>query len=454
MSSKEWKQYNVENLIDLKMLDKPLDGNHGGIHPKTSDYVSRGIPFIMANDLKNGKVDYENCNYITEEQAKTLKKGFAKPGDVLLTHKATMGRTAIVDSTYPYIVLTPQITYYRVLKGIYNKYLKYYFDSAYFQNILLNWSGSGSTRSYLSITNQRKLPVILPPLSVQKVIANTLSCLDDKIELNQQMNKTLEDIAQTIFKSWFIDFDPVKAKVEGRQPEGISQEIVDLFPDGFKPSELGNIPLAWEVETLGNVLGELETGNRPKGGVGELDFGIPSIGAENIIGLGKYDFYKDKYVSEEYYSKMNKGIVRDWDVLLYKDGAQLGRKTIFASGFPHKKCCVNSHVFILRSNETIEQSYLYFWLDQDSITKKIINLNANSAQPGINQPAVKSLPILVPQKDIVKLYDNIVKINLKMLFNNCLENKLLTQLRDTLLPKLISGEIRVKDAGKLVGQVL
>lgn len=234
MSFDEWKEYNVQELIDLKMLDKPLDGNHGGLHPKTSDYVSSGVPFIMANDIKNGNVDYEDCYFITEEQAKTLKKGFAKPGDVLLTHKATMGRTAIVDSTYPYIVLTPQVTYYRVLRGIYNKYLRYYFDSEYFQSILLNWSGSGSTRAYLGITNQLKLPVILPPLPVQKAIADTLTCLDDKIQLNNRINKTLEEMAQAIFKSWFVDFEP--------------------FQDGeFENSELGRIPKGWIVSEIGQI---------------------------------------------------------------------------------------------------------------------------------------------------------------------------------------------------------
>ena len=112
----DWKIYTVQELIDLGMLAEPMDGNHGGIHPKTSDYVSSGVPFIMANDLINGGVDYNNCAFITEEQAWTLRKGFAHPGDVLLTHKATIGRTAIVSGEYETIILTPQITYYRVKK--------------------------------------------------------------------------------------------------------------------------------------------------------------------------------------------------------------------------------------------------------------------------------------------------------------------------------------------------
>jgi type I restriction enzyme S subunit len=258
----------------------------------------------------------------------------------------------------------------------------------------------------------------------QRSIAATLSALDDMIELNNQINKTLEEMAKAIFKSWFVDFEP--------------------FRDGeFEESELGLIPKGWRVGKLDDVLSEIETGNRPKGGVAGVESGIPSIGAENVLGLGKYDYSKEKYVSEEFYNSMKKGKLKDWDVLLYKDGAQLGRKTMFALGFPHKKCCVNSHVFILRSNSRMNQCYLYFWLDQDYMTQKIIGLNANSAQPGINQPAVKGLPILIPPIDVLERFDDLVVPIIKNLFSNCLENNILVSIRDTLLPKLMSGEIRV-----------
>lgn len=187
----KWKEYTVQELIDLAMLDEPLDGNHGSLHPKASDYVDEGMPFIMANNLINGVVDLDGCAFISEEQAKMLRKGFAKPGDVLLTHKATIGRTAIVPDRYETIILTPQVTYYRVKQGIDNRYLKYYFDSPDFQATLNNWAGSGSTRAYLGITAQHKLPVILPPYSEQQKIANILEVLDRKIQINTEINKNL-----------------------------------------------------------------------------------------------------------------------------------------------------------------------------------------------------------------------------------------------------------------------
>lgn len=186
-----WPVFTVAELIEQGMLEPPMDGNHGAIHPNTSDYVTEGVPFIMANDLVGGSIDYSSCAFITEKQAKTLRKGFAHPGDVLLTHKATIGRTAIVPSDYETVILTPQVTYYRVIKGISNKYLKYYFDSHSFQQTFQNWAGSGSTRAYLGITAQQKLPIVLPDLEVQEKIAAVCGTLDEKISLNKKINDNL-----------------------------------------------------------------------------------------------------------------------------------------------------------------------------------------------------------------------------------------------------------------------
>ena len=184
-------EYTVQELIDMNMLEKPTDGNHGNKHPKNSDYVSQGVPFIMVSDIVNGKIDYNKCKFISKNQRNKLDKGFSKPGDILLSHKATIGVTTIVDNSYPEIVITPQLTYYRVKEKIDKYYLKYYFDSPYFQNILRNWATSGSTRAYLGITAQLKLPILLPNLQNQHKIARILTTIDKKIELNTQINNNL-----------------------------------------------------------------------------------------------------------------------------------------------------------------------------------------------------------------------------------------------------------------------
>ncbi|MFQ6611409.1 MAG: restriction endonuclease subunit S, partial [Fidelibacterota bacterium] len=138
-----WNIYKVNELVKMNILEKPLDGNHGEIHPKQSDFLKSGIPFIMASDLVNGRLKLDSCKFISKRQADSLRKGFSLKGDVLLTHKATLGRTAIVgDIHFSYIVLSPQVTYYRVLDKtkLYNKFLKYYFDSNIFQETLFNYA--------------------------------------------------------------------------------------------------------------------------------------------------------------------------------------------------------------------------------------------------------------------------------------------------------------------------
>jgi restriction endonuclease S subunit len=216
----EWRTATVQELVDDGILERPIDGNHGEIHPKASDFVERGIPFIMASDLVGGRVDTTHCAFISEEQARSLRKGFARRGDVLISHKATMGRTAFVDQLEaPFLMLTPQVTYYRVKdqSRLSARYLKLYFDSPSFQRLFETWGHKGSTRSYLGITAQLDLPIVLPPPDEQRAIAHILGTLDDKIELNRLMSETLEGIAQAIFKSWFVDFLPVRAKMAAKE---------------------------------------------------------------------------------------------------------------------------------------------------------------------------------------------------------------------------------------------
>ena len=151
------------------------------------------------------------------------------------------------------------------------------------------------------------------------------------------------------------------------------------------------------------------------------------------------------YVSKDFFDKMNSGVVERGDVLLYKDGAQLGRKSYFDYGFPFEECCVNEHVFILRTNQSVTSRYLYFWLDQGWMTERIASLNSNSAQPGINRTGVNTLPVLIPPSDVVRIWDELAEPLLAKLFSNCKENQTLGRTRDYLLPKLLSGEVKVKN---------
>ena len=176
---KGFVKISVGEAVNRKIIAKPLDGNHGEKHPKASEYVEEGVPFVMANNLVDGLVDYSNCAKLKKERTDALDKGFAHDGDVLITHKGTIGRTAIVHTPLEYIMLTPQVTYYRPIEGIMAEYLKGYFDSEYFQKEMAKMAAAGgSTRAYIGITNQTQLPVVIPPIDLQIKYADYVKQVD------------------------------------------------------------------------------------------------------------------------------------------------------------------------------------------------------------------------------------------------------------------------------------
>lgn len=198
-----YNTFSINELVDKGIIFKPLDGNHGNIHPKSKDYISNGIPFLMANDIYNGQVDLANCKFISIDLAQNLQKGFSIEGDILLTHKGSIGNVALVPKiSTPYVMLTPQVTYYRVRDNtrISSDYLRFYFETPYFKKPLSVISSSG-TRPYIGITEQRKLIVKLPmDINEQIKIGNCLSQVNKKIEL---IDKKLENLK--LFKKGLVD---------------------------------------------------------------------------------------------------------------------------------------------------------------------------------------------------------------------------------------------------------
>jgi len=383
----------VQDLIDNGMLDEPLDGNHGGIHPKASDYVDSGIPFIMASDLHEGKIDYTTCKYITQAQANNLRKGFARAGDVLLTHKATLGRTAVVDNTHDYVVLTPQVTYYRAKTGLSNRYLKYYFDSDEFQTTLHNWGASGSTRSYLGITAQKKLPVILPPLEEQEVIAGTLSALDDKIAVNTKINRHLEQMAQAVFKSWFVDFEP-------------------------------SIPFTKVIQVLG--------GGTPKTGNAEYWNGdIPFFTPKDV--LDTYVLATEKTLTETGLSNCSSRLYPINTVFV------TARGTVGKLAIAGRPMAMNQSCYALVGKEGHGQYFVYHLAQY--VVENLKHKASGAVFDAIVTRDFESELVPDIQTDEICSFEKTVTGIYQAIFNNTNENAHLAALRDALLPRLISGKL-------------
>lgn len=415
------------DLITVKLEEictQVTDGTHDS--PRL---ISHGYPLIKGKDINKGYIDFENCDYISEEDhLKVISRSKPEYGDILFANIGnSIGDMAFVSTTKEFSIKNVALIKADITK-VDNLYLYYYMLNKDFQNEIKS-TKQGAAQPFISLNLLRNFELkINKKLKIQTKIAKVLSNYDDLIENNNKRIKILEEMAQKIYKEWFVDF-----KFPGHSTAT------------FKQTELGKIPSDWEVSTLENILSSIESGSRPKGGINPNDKEIPSIGAENILGLGKYDYSKEKYISNDFYEKMKKGKVKDLDVLLYKDGAQLGRKSIFGEKFPHSKCCINEHVFILRTNPKCSPYYLYFTLDTMQNTERIKQLNTNAAQPGINQEQVKGLTIVLPQKEYIEKFDNFVKSMVSEIFKLCIKNETLKQTRDLLLPRLISGEIDVEN---------
>ena len=308
---------------------------------------------------------------------------------------------------------------------------------------------TGTAVPHISGRQIKDFAFTLPPLAEQKAIAAVLGALDDKIELNRRMNATLEAMARALFQSWFVDFDPVRAKLDGRPAAALDPATAALFPEHLEDSPLGKKPIGWEVTVLENVLAVLETGGRPKGGVGGITSGVPSIGAESIVSVGVFDFGKTKFVPVEFHEAMRKGHIQSHDVLLYKDGGRPGEYephvSMFGDGFPFEKCSINEHVYRLRTNERLSQEYLYFWMTSEFALAEMRIRGTGVAIPGLNSTAVRSLDVLVPPRPIVEAFTRQTAPLITRLLANAKQSRTLATLRDTLLPKLLSGELSVAE---------
>lgn len=281
---------------------------------------------------------------------------------------------------------------------------------------------------HVTIADIKRMSIVIPSLDVQREIVSYIKPIDDKIELNNEINNNLEQQAKTLFKSWFVDFE--------------------LFDESLVDSPIGTkIPHSLQMVQIGSLSHILETGKRPKGGA--VATGVPSIGAENVKRLGEVDFASAKYIPVEFAQKMDKGKVHGYELMLYKDGGKPGtfipHFSMFGEGFPYDDFYINEHVFKLDFGDKGFNEFCYFYLQTDYPYNWLANNGGKAAVPGINQQDVNSIWIYHPDNPIVKEYCKWVQPIFTTILRNCSQNVKLSQLRDTLLPKLMSGELDVSN---------
>lgn len=420
-----WQTATLGELVDRGQGEIKTGPFGSQLHQ--ADYIEDGdgVPVVMPKDMVEGRINYDTTARISETKASELAQHLTQLGDVLIPRRGDLSRQVLIrKSDVGAFCGTGSLRVRLGGRVLLPEFLFWYLRTEQGRHELES-RATGVTMPNISTTGVRALQICFPSPDDQRAIASILAAYDDLIDNNQQRISILNELARATYSEWFVKF-----RFPGYETKGANQE---------HPSH------EWASQSLDGVLRVLESGSRPPGGIDAAERGIPSVGAENILGLGKYDYSREKYISKSFFDGMRRGRIESGDVLLYKDGAYIGRTSLFREGFPHEELAINEHVFRLRTDPEIPQSFLYFALSHDETNQRLRALNSNAAQPGISQQKLRTLHLLVPPPPLLGLFDRCVEPYLKLLFTLARQNVLLTRARELLIPKLVSGEINITD---------
>ena len=427
----EWKIRTIEEVSAPS--PRSIAMGPFGSNIKTDNFVPSGVPVIRGQNLNAERFNESDFVFLTEEKADELVASNAFPGDLVFTHRGTLGQVGIIlrDAKYKrYVVSQSQMKLTCDSKQVDSLFLFYFFRSPQGQyELLANTSTTGVPAISRPLTTLKAIKVPVPPLPEQRAIAHILGSLDDKIELNRRMNETLEAMAQAIFKSWFVDFDPVCAKAEGRDT-GLPGEIADLFPDSFEDSEMGAVPEGWKATTLNDGI-EIFDSVR-----------IPLNKRQRAERQGIYPYYGAASIMDHVDDFLFDGVY----VLTGEDGSVADDDGHPVVQYVWGQFWVNNHAHILKGKNGISEEHLYLFLQQTNVAAFV----TGAVQPKLNQKNLKAVPLVLPKGPVCRAFSDLIQPLFSKLRANADETATLTPLRDTLLPKLISGELRVPDAEKFI----
>ncbi|CZR08793.1 type I restriction enzyme, S subunit [Trichococcus flocculiformis] len=404
-----------------------IKGRIGWKGLKKSEYIDRSdYRIINGSNVVNNNIDWFGCGYISEERYEESPEIMLKPNDIVMTKDGTIGKLAIIRSLEQKTTVASGLFVIRVEdNSIDVDYLYYYFSSFYFKELVKSRiEGSVIPHLYQKDLVALKLP--LPDLSEQKAISKVLRTLDDKIDVNNQINKTLENMAQEIFKQWFVDFEFPNEDGESYKSSG--GEMVE--------SELGLIPKGWEVASLYDIADYINGTSFKKNEVNEFE-GIPIIKIVEI----KNGYSKSTSFYNGTTNKAKKYYLRKRDILFSWSGNPETSIDIFI--WSKEQGILNQHIFKVEPYD-YSKSYIYFLLK--NFKSVFMDIASNKQTTGLGHVTVADLKRLktpIPNEEILSEFIKISDVIIEKIFNNMQEIETLQSLRDSLLPKLLSGEIRV-----------
>ena len=418
----EWPVFYTRDLIADDLLEIG-----DGYRAKNSEMGDSGLPFVRAGDV-HGRVNTVGTDVLSIESVSRVGAKRSQTGDVVITTKGTVGRVAFVAKDDPEFVYSPQLCYWRSKERgkLLPRWLFYALQSNEVKH-QMGWSASQTDMApYLSLTDQRNsFYLTVPPISEQIAIAEILGSLDDKSDLNRRMNETLEAMARAIFKDWFVDFGPTRAKAEGRAPY-LAPELWDLFPDRLNDQ---HIPAGWRVLTVGACF-HLTMGQSPPGSTYNKEGkGLPFF-------QGRTDF-GSRYPENRVYCTEPTRIAELDDTLVSV------RAPVGDINMAWEKCCAGRGVAALRHHSGY-RSFTYYsaWAIQQELRQYE---HTGTVFGAINKRQFEALNVLEPGPEIISGFESHVGLLDKCIRKNVYENRSLAEARDLLLPKLMSGEIRLAE---------
>jgi type I restriction enzyme, S subunit len=406
-----WKLHQVADLIAERKL---VVGD--GYRAKNVELTPEGLPFARAGNIDGG-FQFDDADHFPEDNLLQVGNKVSQAGDVVFTSKGTVGRFAFVGDEALRFVYSPQLCFWRSLdpETLHPRFLYYWMLGPEFFQQYKGVAGQTDMAEYVSLSDQRRMHITLPPLSEQRAIAQMLGALDDKIELNRRMNETLESIAQAIFKSWFVDFDPVRAKLDGRPPTdfGVTSTIT-LFPSHFDHDDaLGLVPKGWHRKCWGDIA-TLEYGKSLR------DY-RESSGKYRVFGTnGPIGF-------------TNEALCNGAGIVIGRKGAYRGVH------YSQEPFFVIDTAFYLQPTLPLDLKWAYYELLRFDIN----SMDSGSAIPSTSRGDFYGIPVILPPPEIQSAFGAIVSAWFAKIFANEAQSRTLATLRDALLPKLLSGELSV-----------
>ncbi|WP_420441401.1 restriction endonuclease subunit S [Candidatus Palauibacter sp.] len=405
---------------------------------KAKEYSKEGVPLISVGEIGYGALRIkESTPRAPPEVVERLPEYVLQAGDIVFGRKGAVDRLAMVKPEQAGWFLGSDGIRLRLPSTCDARFVAYQLQGHEARSWLLQHA-TGTTMASLNQSTIERLPIVLPPLPEQRAIAHILGTLDDKIELNRRMNETLEAMARALFKSWFVDFDPVRAKMEGRDT-GLPPDIADLFPDRLVDYEMGEIPHGWKVGRLADAI-ELLSGGTPKTSVAEYwNGGIPWYTPRDA------PHQSDVFVIDTQRTITQAGVDNSaTKVLPSRTTVISARGTVGRLACLGRPMAMNQTCYGIRGAAGYSDFFTY-GLVRNTV-EELRSRTHGTVFDTITRQTFASIGSLLPPTDVAGEFEAAVKGIMDRVLSNIHEYRTLAALRDTLLPKLISGEIRVPDA--------